>query len=59
MLHDPQLESPRRLELAVEDELRLVVQLVDHDVVAAAEVERVGDDVLALARGEQEADLVG
>ena len=59
MPRDPQLDAPCLLQVAVEDELGLVVQVVDDDVVAGFQVERVGDDVLALAGREQEADLVG
>ena len=43
--------------MPVEHERRVVVQLVDDDVVAARQPERAGDDVLAFAGGEQEADL--
>ena len=44
--------------MGVQYELGFVVQFVDDDVVAAAEVHRMGHDVLAFARGEEEADLV-
>ena len=43
---------------AIQYELGFVVQFVDDDVVAAAEVHRAGHDVLAFARGEEEADFV-
>ena len=38
---------------------RVVVQLVDDDVVAGLQIERGGDDVLAFAGGEEESNLVG
>ena len=44
--------------MPVQHERRVVVQLVDDDVVAGLEIERGGDDVLAFAGGEEESDLV-
>ena len=46
-------------QVRIQDELGLVVQLVDHDVVAGPQPQRARDDVLAFARRGQEADLVG
>ena len=59
VLRDPQLDALRVSQVAVEDELGFVVQVVDHDVVARLQIERVGHDVLAFAGREQKADLVG
>ena len=58
-LDDPQRDAARPLQLAVEDEAGVVVQLVDHHVVARRQPESAGDDVLAFAGRIEERDLVG
>jgi hypothetical protein len=58
LLDDSQVDTTRRLEVPIQDERRVVVQLVDDDVVARLEIERGGDDVLAFTGGEEEPDLV-
>jgi hypothetical protein len=53
-----QLHPTRVSQVAVQHEFGLVVQRIDHDVVARFQVERIGDDVLSFAGGEEEADFV-
>ncbi len=57
-LGDAQLDAGGLREMGIQYELGLVMQFVDDDVIAAAKVHRVGRHVLALARGEEEADFV-
>ena len=57
-LDDAQLDAGRLFEMAIQHEGRVVVQFVDDDVVPAREREGTRDDVLAFARGEQEADFL-
>jgi len=59
VLHDPQRDPARLLQMPIQNERGLVMQFVDDDVVAGFQVERGGDDVLAFAGGVEEADLLG
>jgi hypothetical protein len=56
---DSQLDPSSLFELPEQYELRLVVQLVDDDVVAGFEIESTGNEVFALARRRQKANLLG
>ena len=55
--HDANLDSPGFGEVLVEDVGGLEVKIVDHDVVAGAEVERPGHDVFPVAGGIEQSDL--
>jgi hypothetical protein len=59
MRDDAELDPQLLLERAVEDVARVVVELRHHHVVAGLWVETPHRDVLALACGADEADLVG
>src|SRR4029078_6751299 len=55
---DADLDAFGCLEPLVNDRRARIRQVVDDDVVAALQVERVGNDVLALAGREEQSDLV-
>ena len=55
---DAELHPMPLLELSVDHERGLVVQVVDHHVVARCPGDGVGDDVLALGGGVQQGNLI-
>ena len=58
MLRDPQLDAIQSLERSIQHKFRVVVQLIDDDVVARLQAEPRGYDVLAFGSREEEPDLV-
>ena len=56
--HDAKLDALLALELAVDDEAGGEVELVENDVVTFLPVDRVDDDVLAVARCVEKPDLL-
>ena len=54
---DTRLDAPGLRQLAVHHQRRHVVEIVDHHVVPGLQVQGIDHDVLALARGRNQADL--
>ena len=57
--HDAKLDAFLFFELSIENEGGDEVEFIDDDVVSWAKIETVGDDILGVACGVENGDLIG